>query len=225
MLAGDASFRVKDATMASDDSELLDKWRTGDELSGQELFRRHFDCLYRFFHNKVHMGTEDLVQQTLLACLESHQNFAARSSFKTYLLGIARYQLYDHYRRQRSDLDKLEFNTVTMLDVGMSPSAHAAQAGEQRVLLEALRRLPINLQIAVELAYWEDLSGPELAEILELPVDTVYTRLRRAKELLRQHIEELSDSDVQLKQTHSNIEQWATRMRDLQEAEGELRKS
>ena len=193
----------------TDDIELLMRWREGDAAAGQELFRRHMGTLYRFFQNKASHGVEDLVQQTMLACLESHTQFQQRSSFRSFLLGVARYQLFEYYRRTKSDSGRLDYNTVTVFDLAQSPSTHAAKASEERLLLEALRRLPINLQIALELCYWEDMSGPELAEILEIPVDTAYSRLRRAKQLLKEQLELLAESKEQLEATQTSLGQWA----------------
>ncbi|HEY6878852.1 MAG TPA: sigma-70 family RNA polymerase sigma factor [Polyangiales bacterium] len=198
----------------SDDLQLLEKWRAGDSAAGQELFRRHTATLYRFFQNKAAGGVEDLVQQTMLACLQSQTQYEQRASFRSYLLGVARYQLFDYYRRNKSDAEHLEFNTVTVHDLALSPSSQMAKASEDRMLLEALRRLPINFQIALELSYWEDLSGPELAEILEVPVDTAYSRLRRAKQLLKEQLAALAASNEQLAATQTDLAHWASKLRN-----------
>lgn len=197
----------------TDDLELLTAWRAGDAAAGQELFRRHMGTLFRFFQNKVSGSPEDLMQQTMLALLESQGQFEQRASFRAYLLGVARYQLFDYYRRRKSDSERLEFNTVTVHDLALSPSSHLVKASDERLLLEALRRLPINLQIALELAYWEDLTGPELAQILEIPIDTAYSRLRRAKQLLREQLERLAESTDQLHATRTDLAQWAADLR------------
>ena len=205
----------------SDDIELLRKWRDGDASAGQVLFRRHTDTLRRFFHNKAATAVEDLVQETMLACLQSHNQYQQRSSFRTYLLGVARHQLFDFYRRSRTDATRLEFTTVSVHDLAPSPSLQAAKAGEERVLLEALRRLPIDIQIALELSYWEDLTGPELAEILEVPVDTAYSRLRRARQLLKEQLQLLATSGEQLAATQTNLARWANALRHPIDPDGE----
>ena len=203
----------------SDDLELLKKWREGDAAAGQELFGRHTETLYRFFRNKVASGVEDLVQQTMVACLQSQAQYEQRASFRSYLLGVARYQLFDYYRRNKSDAEHLEFNTVTVYDLALSATSQLAKASEERILLEALRRLPVNYQITLELSYWEDLSGPELAEILEVPVDTAYSRLRRAKQLLKEQLAQLSSSNEQLGATRTDLAGWASALRKEEESE------
>jgi len=204
-----------------DDLDLLKRWRNGDEAAGQRLFRRHTDTLYRFFQNKIASGAEDLMQQTLLACLQNQDQYEQRSSFRSYLLGVARYQLFDYYRRNKVDTAHLELGTVTVQDLALSPSSQVVQARENRLLLEALRRLPINLQIALELSYWEDLSGPELAEILEVPLNTAYSRLRRAKQLLKEQLEWLTTSGEELEVTQTDLVQWARALRKPEDHDDE----
>ena len=202
-----------------DDIELLERWRAGDTVAGDTLFQRHVETLYRFFCTKVSGSVDDLVQQTLLACLEGHESFAQRSSFRAFLLGVARFQLYSYYRSNKRDQARFEFDTVTAFDLEPSPSTHAAENSEQRLLLEALRRLPLNLQIALELSYWEDMTAPELAAVLDIPTDTVYSRLRRAREILAVNLKRLGGSPQKLHPTETDLASWAASLReDLQPA-------
>jgi len=196
-----------------DDLTLLTRWRSGDTAAGELLFSRHMATLYRFFHNKISGNLEDLVQQTMLALLENHAQFEQRASFRSYLLGVARYQLFSYYRRNKAVTEQLEFNTLTVHDLTLSPSSHVAKESQERLLLEALRRLPINFQIALELSYWENLSGPELAYVLEIPTDTAYSRLRRARQLLREQLDLLEESSEQLQTTQTNLVRWAENLR------------
>ncbi len=196
-----------------EDIELLRKWREGDAAAGDALFKRHVEALYRFFCTKVTDGVDDLVQRTLVACLENQHSYEQRASFRAFLLGIARFQLYAFYRNTKRENARLEFDTVTVFDLNPSPSMHAAESHEQRLLLEALSRLPLNLQIALELSYWEDMSAPELAVVLDIPIDTVYSRLRRARELLAQHLKRLSETGPVPQLTERNLESWAAALR------------
>jgi DNA-directed RNA polymerase specialized sigma24 family protein len=63
--------------------------------------------------------------------------------------------------------------TSVALDTGPSPSTLFSRALRDHVLLVALRSISAPFQVVLELAYWEDLSGAELAEILEIPINTV----------------------------------------------------
>jgi len=177
-----------------DDIELLDRWREGDKQACEELLRQNLAVLYRFFANKVSTDVDDLVQQTMTALLSGQQRFENRSSFRSYLLGIARFQLFEHLRRKRRADVLFECDTVTAFDLSPSPSTMAVARAEQQLLLEALRRIPLNFQVALELHYWEALSGPELAEVLGVPVDTAYSRVRKARELVKKQLRALANS-------------------------------
>ncbi len=175
-----------------DDLELLAAWNDGDEKAGNELFVRHFEAIYRFFRSKLESNVEDLVQQTFLACVRNRQTFHADSSFRAYLFQIARSKLYDALRqRLRTGID---VSMCTMADLRTSPSTWMARKQEIELLRAALERLPLELQLAVELYYFEDQSASEVALILELPEGTVRSRVRRAIESLRRAIEELASS-------------------------------
>jgi len=195
--------------MSAQDFELLERWRAGDRHAGNLLFERHVDALYRFFHNKANAKADDLVQDTMLACLESQNKFEKRSHFRSYLFGVARFQLYAYYRRNRRDGEVLDFNTATASDLGASPSTLAAEHSEQKVLLEALRRISLEHQIVLELCYWEDLSAPELADILDLDTAAVYSRIRRAKQQLKRQLDELAANPRLLTPTQTDLERWA----------------
>ena len=148
----------------------------------------------RFFRNKVGAEREDLVQQTFLGCIEAHARYKGDASFKTFLLAIARNQLFKHFSKQR--LGAFDFELASVHDPNTSPSDLVARREDQRLLAEALRRVPLDSQIVLELAYWEDFDGKELARVLEVPLNTAYSRLRRAKLAVRRRLAELAAEDV-----------------------------
>ena len=200
--------------MERSDLELLDAWRGGDATAGSELFARHFDAVCRFFRNMVAEGTDDLIQRTFLAMVESRDRFRGDSSFRTYLFTVARNELFAHLRksgREQARFDPLE---QSVYDLGPTPTTMVAQRKEQRLLLEALRRVPLDLQVALELFYWEDMSASELARMLELPEGTVRTRIRRARQLLEQALRELADGDADLHSTLAGLDDWAKSLRE-----------
>ena len=131
------------------DFELLDAWRGGDASAGQELFARHFERVCRFFYNKVEGGVEDLIQQTFLACVEARDRFRGEARFFTFLYAVAQNVLRTHYRALRKDRAGIDFDAVTVHDLNPTPSVVVGRKKEQRVLLQGLRRLPLDLQIVL----------------------------------------------------------------------------
>jgi len=207
------------------DLELLGAWREGDLEAGSELFDRHFESLYRFFRNKVagDTGVEDLIQETYLACVESRDRFRGASSFRTYVFTIARNALYAYWQKRRADAGAVDVAEVSVQDMATSPSGIVARKGEHQLLLVALRGLPLDLQVAVELHYWEQLSGPELAEVLGVPEGTVRSRLRRAREMLQEKLQQSAGTAGAglVESTLDGLDQWAASLRDQLTADGE----
>lgn len=195
--------------------ELLEAWRAGDNAAGSALLRRHFRTLFRFFRSKLSHGVEDLVQQTMLACAEGAHRFRGDSSFKTYLLAIARTQLLMHLRKYARKGKKVEALEASIADVLGSPSVVVAGRDEQKLVLTALRKIPIDLQIAVELHYWEEMKIDEIAQVCGVPSGTIKSRLNRARRLVREQILEAEQFPVALRETTADdVENWARSLRE-----------
>lgn len=172
----------------ADDHELLAQWGEGDSRAGSTLFARHFAGLFRFFATKVDDEVEDLVQATLLNCVKYRARLARADSFKAYLFTIARRRLYQHLT-SKIRAESIDFGASSIVDLGGSPSSVLAHKEEEHALLGALRTLPVELQVLLELHYWEHMTIDESAKVLELPLGTAKTRLRRARTLLRERLQ------------------------------------
>jgi RNA polymerase sigma factor (sigma-70 family) len=197
------------------DAELLEQWHAGDAAAGNQLFERHFEALYRFFRNKVDDGIDDLLQETLLACVRGRERFRGDASFRTYLFAIARNVLYDHWTHRARRAADVDIGELSIEAMSTSPSGVLARAAEHRLLVRALRAIPLELQVVLELHFWEDLSGPELAIVLDVPEGTVRSRLRRAREQLEARMVELADDQRILSSTQSGLETWASGLKAL----------
>lgn len=193
----------------SDDLELLEAWRAGDERAGSQLFERHFEAMYRFFRGKIEDDVEDMVQQTFLTCVRNRDAFRGDSSFRTYLFRVAKSRLYDALRKRTRAGTPVSM--CTMEDLRTSPSTWVARGQDLRLLHVALERLPLELQLAVELFYFEDQSASQVAEILEIPEGTVRSRVRRAVEQLRAFIEEASVTPQSAQTTLEGLDELLTR--------------
>jgi len=172
-------------SMDDPDLGLLARWQEGDRAAGQALFERHFESLYRFFRNKCERDCDELVQATLLACLEGKQQFRGDARFRTYLFGIARNKLYRYFRDRKRDAG-LDLSITSVADLITTPGTVLARDQSHRALLAALRELPVEQQTLLELHYWEELDTIELAAVFEAPAATIRTWLFRARARLRE---------------------------------------
>lgn len=200
--------------MEASDTALLEAWRAGQEAAGAQLFRRHFPAIARFFRDKVRSDLEELIQATFLGCLEGQTRLRDDGSFRGFLFGIARNVLYKHYRTGRSHGVALDIEAVSLHDLGPTASTMIARDEQERLLLAALVRLPLPLQLVIEFAYWEDMSLAEIAEAMDVPVGTAATRLRRAKQLLAAEMTALASSAALRSSISSGLETWARGLRD-----------
>lgn len=190
------------------DLELFDAWTRGGKAAAAELFERHFDAVERFFRNKVTEGHDDLVQQTFEACIKSRDRFRRDASFRTYLFAIAHNVLCGHFRSRKREAH-LEFTEVSACDLAPGPSTLFRARREQQLLLEGLRQIPLDYQIVLELYYWEGLVGSAIAEIVQMPENTVRSRLRAGRRLLKAKLGELAHDGDELRSTLGDLEQWA----------------
>jgi RNA polymerase sigma-70 factor (ECF subfamily) len=195
------------------DAPLIDAWRAGDRRAGYQLFERHFDAISRFFAAKVGADAPDLIQRTFLGAVEGLASFAGRSTFRSYLFAIAYNQLCRHFRDSARDRARLDFASVSLADLRLSPSQVLGQREELRHLLAALREIPLEHQVLLELYYWERLPTAEIAEVLALPPGTVRRRLVRARELVEARLLARGQAPDLAQSTLAGLERWAAEVR------------
>lgn len=194
------------------DVELLEGWRAGDLNAGRKLYDRHADAVARFFENKVCVGAEDLTQQTFMLLVESRDRIREGLSFRAFVLGIARNVLRDHVRKLARGR-AVDPEVDAMADLAPGATTMIGHSREQRLLLAALRRLPIEHQIGLELFYWEEMDAREIAELMGISHSAMRSRLAKARALLRAAMEQLAESPEVLASTVDNLEHWASQVR------------
>ena len=199
------------------DIELLTAWGNGDRDAGSRLLRRCYQPLRRFFTSKLEEGIDDLIQRTLLECVKNHASIREKRAFRPYMFRVARNQLYSQLRRELRTGRTVTFPSASVAELrpghGASPDTVLAARNQHALLVLALREIPLDMQIILELHYWEGLSGAQLGEALQVPTGTVKSRLRRAREALLgsvRTIEELGDAS-----TSGDLEEWASGIREL----------
>jgi RNA polymerase sigma-70 factor, ECF subfamily len=199
------------------DWELLSAWRRGDRGAGERLVKRHFGAIARFFRNKVSSEHDaaDLVSQTFLECTKAKDGFRGETSFRRFVFAIALnvLRLYIRTKHKRQG-EALDFGALCVKD--LSPSSMSSivmRRREAQLLVLALREIPLDQQIVLELNIFEGLSGREISELLSVPEGTVRGRLRLGKDQLRSRLAELARSPTELQATLTDLEGWAASIR------------
>ncbi len=159
-----------------------------DRAQARLLYRRHVGEVTRFFGNKVSdVECGDLVAQTFVQVLEALPRFRAETSVRRFIYAIAQNVLRTHlrtkYKRARETTD---FESVCVAELApRTLSSIVAQKRELQAFVEGLRHIPLADQTLLELRYFEAMTGPQLAEVFDVPEGTLRGRLRRATQRLR----------------------------------------
>jgi RNA polymerase sigma factor (sigma-70 family) len=177
--------------VSEDDVLLLRAWQSGDRLAGDQLVRRHYAAIRRFFEVKATAFSDDLTQRTFLGCVTGIERLERAASFRSFLFGIARHQLLQHLGCRPAADASIDFEDVAGRDTRMS--GLVARRLEQQIVLRALVELPDELAHALQLFYWDGLDVREIADATDSTTTAVTTRLYRARRLLRDLALRLAD--------------------------------
>lgn len=197
------------------DVELLAQWRHGDMAAGEILFERYYDPIARFFRTRVSGDIADLVQETFVACVEGRDRMQEGASFRAYIFSVANNVLCQHLRSKYRGDDLVDFDHVSVEDLAPGPISLITRRREQQLLLAALRRIPVNDQLLLELRYWQQIRTAEIARTMGLAHGTVRSRLAHARKRLEEAMTELAGSAALLESTRASFEEWARQCREL----------
>ncbi|MGB1015455.1 MAG: RNA polymerase sigma factor [Nannocystaceae bacterium] len=196
------------------DLKTLNAWRSGDQKAAGELLNKFLPQIRRVVARKVpDEAIESVVDRVLDGLIKGHQSFRAQSKVRTYILTITKNSIADFHRHRarQPEIDVLE---SSVRDLGISPSGLLLEKENRRLLLEALRSIPLRDQILLELYLWEDMTAPELAEIFDCGVPTIRSRIRRAKERLSKEAREFLEDERELVDTLTDLDDWLRQVRE-----------
>lgn len=180
----------------NDESKLIHSALAGQTEAFGELVRRYQDRLYSAV---VHIlgnrsEAEDVVQDAFIQAYVKLDTFKHNSKFYTWLYRIAFNVSISRRRRRRVELsvdEGREATGIEPVDHGASPSAPLEEKERRDQLHEAMLRLTDEHRQIIVLRHMEDFSYEEIAEVLEISVGTVRSRLHRARASLLEHLREI----------------------------------
>ena len=180
------------------DEDLVRRAQGGDTRAFDELVRRYRDKVYRLSF-KILRHEEDAaeaLQDAFLSAYRGIKSFKVESTFSTWLYRIATNASLMKYRKRREGHVSLEQSQNTdenaeMLqtpDWSTQPLKELLDSETREVMDEGIQRLPEELRTVFILRDIEDLSNAEVAQILDLTVAAVKSRLHRARIALRDRL-------------------------------------
>lgn len=193
------------ASMENTDKSLIDAHRQGDPAAFGELVRRYGDNLLGYLTRMSgnREQAEDLFQETFKRVHEKAHTFRG-PQFKGWLFKIATRVALDGMRRgkhikavslnQHFDCDNPnseQLCTVALADNSCNPSEQALKAEQAEQVRQAIGSLPARQRATLVLAYYQQLSYPDVAEVLGCSVGTVKTQMFRALRTLAHKLPEI----------------------------------
>lgn len=170
--------------MHTDDADLVQRVGAGDRRAMRALYDRYQQAVFAFAHARCGQAdlASDCVHDTMLDVWRGAARFSGKSSVKTWLFAIARNKLVDILRK-RGRLSFVE-EVEDRPDEAPNPEAAAIAASDGARLHRCLEGLAPAQRAAIRLAFLEDLTYPEIAEIERTPVGTIKSRIHHAKQAL-----------------------------------------
>jgi RNA polymerase sigma-70 factor (ECF subfamily) len=178
-----------------EDCALVERAAAGENAAFAELVRRHESrvrgLLVRLTSDRT--LADDLAQEVFLRAFRGLPGFERRARFSTWLYRIA-YNVFLNFRARTRVAVPLP---AGFEDQTPAPSERADASGSdlRKDLRAAIETLPDRYRTVVTLFYLEDISYPEIAEVLDLPLGTVKTHLHRAKRMLRSQLQAWGHAD------------------------------
>lgn len=185
------------AGLQAEDAELIDGLRHGVERAYEELLLRYqhpvYNLVYRLLNDPA--DANDVVQEVFLKIFKNIRSFRGQSSLKTWVYRIAVNEAHNHrrwfsrHRKQEVGLEREDEDRGyqdTLSDPGPTPFDAAADKEAHGIIESALNALNPTFRAAVILRDVEDLSYEEIADVLQLNLGTVKSRIMRGREALKQ---------------------------------------
>ena len=163
-----------------------EKIATGDEQALEELYRFFESRIYAFALSRLNNphAAGDILNEVMMAVWRGAGHFQGRSSVLTWVMGIAHHKIIDHLRT-RGKYESEDLNPETPIEPDQDVDHIIIRFQEAAHLRKALDDLTDEHRQVLHLAFYEDLSGREISQIVGCPESTVRTRIHYAKKSLK----------------------------------------
>lgn len=177
-----------------DDQALVEQSQRGDLAAFETLVEKYRQRVWRLAFNVLRDREDawDVAQEAFVRAWQALGNFRGQSAFYTWLFRITMNVASDRLRQRASRGRAFGTERVgeeemerTMADTDLTPDERAARAEQRRRIDRALAELPEHHRTIITLSDLEGLSYKEIADVLEIPMGTVMSRLHNARKKLR----------------------------------------
>lgn len=173
------------------DVDLMARLKGGDESAMQVLYARHYQRLYRFIIRQIkdEMMAEDILNDVFLDCWRQAHKFEGRSAVTTWLTAIA-FNKSISYLRKKREAQVGDGQAEAMVDEADGPQTLLMKDDKGDQLKLAMDELSLDHRAVIDLAYYHEMGVKEIASVLNVPSNTVKTRLFHARKKLHEILTE-----------------------------------
>jgi RNA polymerase sigma-70 factor (ECF subfamily) len=163
----------------------------------EQIYAENFGFVWRCLRAMAvpQRSLDDACQEVFLALYRSLSSFREDSSLRTYLYGIVRNVAFKQ-RRTAARKERAEELTRDPMGTMATPEVQAQDAQAAAFVQKFVSALDDKKRDVFVLALLEELSIPEVASIIDVPVNTAYTRLRAVKSEFREALERARHSEA-----------------------------
>jgi len=180
-------------------AELLGKIARQDQAAFQELYKAFSRKVFAYLLNQLkdHVRAEEVLVDTMYEVWRNPTRFRGDSQFSTWLIGIARNKALMTFRSRRADEDHDELDDVAETVASDAPDgfAVAAQRQRQEGVQHCMQKLSDEHRECLHLVFYEGCALAEVAQLQQVPENTVKTRLFHARQKIKQCLQRMLERE------------------------------
>ncbi len=208
----DLAGKAAESALSYEDARLIEGLRASEEASYERLITRFQQPVYNLAYRLLNDSGDacDVTQEVFLKVFRNVKHFQGKSSLRTWVYRIAvneshnkRRWLFRHRHKEvglQEDFEDSEPRDRSLADAGRSPYDRAFDNQKHALIEDALTRINPCFREAVVLRDVEDLSYEEIADILQISMGTVKSRILRGREALRTQLTARISPELQLRE-------------------------
>ena len=174
---------------AEPDFKLLKLAARGDEKAFRQLYDSSYGKVSMYLYRLVSDDTlvEDILVETYAAVWKGAKKFKGKSKVSTWIIGIARNIAMNELRKRKSPHEEMN----SPYDIADDSPADREFFDRPLLIKKALSKLSVRHREVLDLVFFHEMTYPEVAELLDVPVSTVKTRVFYAKDALKVVLEQM----------------------------------
>jgi len=174
-------------------------WRTiiqrclnGDNEAWEMLVRKYskriFNLAYQF--SGIYEEAEDMTQEIFLKLFKSLRQYNFKANFEAWFIKLAKNHCIDHYRKSKCEkLKRINFNDLErLLSNNSNPEDDLLRKEKLKIVFNGLKNLSPEIRMVIILRDIQGMSYEEIAQIMELPLGTIKSRINRGRIQLAENL-------------------------------------